>query len=528
MKKLKALSIINTLQKNYTSKFDSSWDSVESFHEKDVFPGNSDFSNFNEKNLFIEEFLYEKDPSYMGEPPFEQIIQKFSKKLFSKNLNHTEEKELVLWEILEIDDISKLPYLASIYLKERQYEKAMIVFEQIVNMNRSPSSTSISDELSFFELYVVTAILCRMNLKFEKAIFYLTQLESQLSSMKDFVVGTHERLAFVNFLVGETFDRVGYKVWSVSHYLLALRNRSSLISEAFVFSRIGESYYQLSLLEPEDGRMRNINDHKRMLSLQETSRNYFLKSLREKNIWNLSEYNWSYFKGYLSQRLFKISMIKGYLYFSKHQILSSSSKSVIMETPTLNSMNESQNLLVPEQQKVFFNEAKKYLNHAKNYFKHILSSESSNSDIYNYLQSSLQYACFFGFPVTVSDLLENFRSYPCELNYFVLWIYWKEKNHLKMLEVAELIMQSKDIEKFPRRYWQRMISYFCNIGEYKQSMFITSSMLFIHKNDVLGWFVLHLLGVICDEEKFVQESKKKILELYPTFPYFYSSIQSNL
>ena len=90
-----------------------------------------------------------------------------------------------------------------------------------------------------------------------------------------------------------------------------------------------------------------------------------------------------------------------------------------------------------------------------------------------------------------------------EQNHIVSFIALSEisifdNDKISFFELVEMMMRPNVLEfpNLPLIKWQRIISYLIKFGEYRQAQMTLSKCMLIHKNYVLGWYVLFLLGIV--------------------------------
>lgn len=105
-------------------------------------------------------------------------------------------------------------------------------------------------------------------------------------------------------------------------------------------------------------------------------------------------------------------------------------------------------------------------------------------------------------------------------SYFSLClIAYLENDQLLFCEMVEMLLKpnTPGFAEIPIFWYQKIISILIHFGEYRQALMSLSKLMLSHKEYILGWYVLFLLGIINDDETYIIGSIKNIQKYDPDY-----------
>lgn len=103
--------------------------------------------------------------------------------------------------------------------------------------------------------------------------------------------------------------------------------------------------------------------------------------------------------------------------------------------------------------------------------------------------------------------------------YSLCLISFLENDQLLFSEMVEMLLKpsTQGFTEIPIIWYQKIISILIHYGEYRQALMSMSKLMISHKEYILGWYVLFLLGIINDDENYIIGSLKNIQKIDPNY-----------
>eukprot|EP01080_Neovahlkampfia_damariscottae_P011637 gene11637-4878_t len=424
-----------------------------------------------------------------------KVFDTFPEKFQIRKIQNFEKEKVESLSKLNLKNDENIGILSFIYLKEKNYEKSLLLLQRIF------------EKFQNVYLSILLSLISILNHNFKLAAYYLQK-------SIDLKIPTNMEASCFMW-IGFVYETLDCQVWAVEAYqecLKLIKNSSQtfhwFVSLPFVHLKIGIIFQNFETSS-------NI----------EIAKSYYLNAYNSysrlyRTFIELSEFTIKYQKACIGIRLANIYYLESN--FEESIKFLKSSEMNLQQIQSIESQQDSIKDIIyhlhETQRRIAINYCQ-----LKNYKKskcYVKYPSRFTMDT-----SSMTYKEQLELKTRENKRIERESKYlsqdVIEQNHIVAFlalveISLFENDMISFCELVEMMLRPNVIEfpNLPLIKWQRIISNLIKFGEFKQAQLTLSKCMLIHKKYVLGWYVLFLLGIVnMDKVKFNLNSQKLRISL---------------